>query len=616
PAAVPAAAAATTVPAAPAAGAAPASPAPAAPAPKLEGPGLVQPDEAVALKTDLAERLKALAAPADAADGVDPKRPVDPAAKQAAKAMQDVLQERQKRFDDYDKVVKELKDLTNPEADPDRKLAKANEELTRAKAQAAQPLQELLPEVFTQKDEIEETARKQIKDQMKEAIEERKKEVKELQDKLESTPSDPLKEVKGPLTALRAERDKIAQRLAALKARGDAPAAAPTAKTAADRKIADEKAINFRIESTVETLRSQAIELKITRANKSAEVAVADRKCWIEHLRLGRALLEKMQERFRQLAEADERKLTREAGAEQQKAERTEDPLNRYLAGRNAELLELEASAVKFEQLATAGSTPSLESQRTLAVRAGISLAKIKALLDDGSFSPSDLILLNTDYRRIGPEREKLRRNELAAVERLVRDYANALTSAELELIEDSLLDQVERENLLDALPPARHAKAEAEVAKLEVKHRALLERRRDALRDLYGGVSETLDQINRRLDLLDEEYTFIRTHLFWIRDQDPINLATIGRGAGELQRLAKVSFGLAKETTTPKSWRRLTPEFLATGLLALVLPLGIFRLRGVLKQRLLHALPPARLHGDSARSTVKVDMNPVVQQS
>jgi hypothetical protein len=233
----------------------------------------------------------------------------------------------------------------------------------------------------------------------------------------------------------------------------------------------------------------------------------------------------------------------------------------------------------------------------------------------DGSFSPSDLILLNTDYRRIGPERDRVRRNELVEVEKLVRDFATALTSAELELIEDSLLDQVELENLLDALPPARHATAREKVATLEVKHRGLLERRRDALRELFNTASETLDQVNRRLDLLDEEYLFIRTHLFWIRDQDPIGLDTVGRGAVELRRLASVSLGLAEETTTPKSWRRLTPEFLAAGLVSLVLPMGMFRLRGVLKRRLLHALPPARLHGDSVQTVVKVDMNPAAHE-
>jgi hypothetical protein len=69
------------------------------------------------------------------------------------------------------------------------------------------------------------------------------------------------------------------------------------------------------------------------------------------------------------------------------------------------------------------------------------------------------------------------------------------------------------------------------------------------------------------------------------------------------LQRLAKVAFGLAEETATPKEWRRLSPEFLAAALLSVALPVGIFRLRGGLKRRLLRALPPSQLHGDSPRA-------------
>ena len=85
---------------------------------------------------------------------------------------------------------------------------------------------------------------------------------------------------------------------------------------------------------TVETLRSQVVELKITRTTKAAEVAEVNRNAWIAHVQLGRKLLERMQDRFRELAEADERKLKRKAQAEQDKAKLAEDPLERYRAGR------------------------------------------------------------------------------------------------------------------------------------------------------------------------------------------------------------------------------------------------------------------------------------------
>ena len=43
--------------------------------------------------------------------------------------------------------------------------------------------------------------------------------------------------------------------------------------------------------------------------------------------------------------------------------------------------------------------------------------AEIKQLLDDGNVSRLDALRLNNDFRRIGPERGRLLRNELATVE-------------------------------------------------------------------------------------------------------------------------------------------------------------------------------------------------------
>jgi hypothetical protein len=608
--AAPAAAGAT----APAAGTPAAAPAQAqAPAPKLEGAGLIQVEEAAAMRAEVAEQLKILTAPPGAAaDGADLKRPLDAAAKQAVKALQDVLQERLQRLDDYDKVVKELKDLTNPEANPDRKLAEAKAEQERAQAQLNQPIESLLPEVFTQKGKIAEAAR----NQMKEAIEGTQKDIQDYQDKISGAPPEPTKEVKGPLAAMRADRDKITQRIAALKARGEGSDDASAPKTASDRKIADEKATNLRIETTVETLRAQCVELKITRASKGAEIAEANRKRWIAQAQLGRKLLERMQNRYNELAEAEARELQAKADAEQAKAKSIEDPLEHYRAGRQAQLLELEVKAVKLEQLVTAGSGPSLQVQRGLAEKAAHELETIKGVLDDGSLSHVDTIRLNSEYLSLVVERDRIRRNELAEVEQQVRDYANALTTVELELINDTIVDQVEHANLLDSLSPERHDTARKVLAEFEAKHRELLTRRRDALRKLVGRASETLDQINRRIDILEEEYSFVRTHLFWIRSQEPIGLSTVARAGSELRQIVPVSIGLARETATVKAWRRLSPEFLAAGFLALVLPMGIFRVRGVLKKRLLHALPPSVRHGDSIKSAVKVDMNPVVQQS
>jgi potassium efflux system protein len=316
------------------------------------------------------------------------------------------------------------------------------------------------------------------------------------------------------------------------------------------------------------------------------------------------------------MATDDANKLEKQAELQEKKAEQEKDPLKRYQAGRTAELLKLEAEVVNYERVLAAGTGLSLEEQRGLAVRAESNLERIKGVLGEGQLSEYDLLLLNADYREIEPQRDRIRRNEQAKVEALVRDFANALTSAELELIEDSLVDQVERDALLEALPTERHAEADKLVVDMENKHRNLLTRRRDALRQLVQATSETRDQINRRLALLDEGYNYIRTHLFWIRDQPPLSLSTFTRAVGEVRwRVIQGLVGLAEESVAPRSWRRVTPEFLAAGLLSLTLPIGVFRVRSIVKQRLSRALPPSHLHGDASRRVVKVDMNPAAQQ-
>ena len=53
---------------------------------------------------------------------------------------------------------------------------------------------------------------------------------------------------------------------------------------------------------------------------------------------------------------------------------------------------------------------------------------------------------------------------------------------------------------------------------------------------------------------MLEEEYGFIRTHIFWVRDQEPIGLATVPQAGRELRRLAKGLIKLAEEAGDRKS--------------------------------------------------------------
>ena len=106
--------------------------------------------------------------------------------------------------------------------------------------------------------------------------------------------------------------------------------------------------------------------------------------------------------------------------------------------------------------------------------------------------------------------------------------YENTLTSVELELIEDSLAVQIEHDAVLERLAPQRHSQARSDFAELERSYKAVLERQKVVLTKLVARASETLKQVTRRLRVLEEEYGFIRTHIFWVRDQEPLGLATV----------------------------------------------------------------------------------------
>ena len=292
-----------------------------------------------------------------------------------------------------------------------------------------------------------------------------------------------------------------------------------------------------------------------------------------------------------------------------------DDPLEQYRARRGAEILELEARVVKNEQALAAGARPALEEQHALADRAEADFVQIKQLLDDGNVSRLDALRLNNDFRRIGPERDRILRNELTSIETQLQYYENTLTSVELELIEDSLADQAEHDAVLEQLAPQRHSQARSDFAELERSYKAVLVRQEVVLTKLVARASETLDQVTRRLRVLEEEYSFIRTHIFWVRDQEPLGLATVQHVGRELKRLVKGMLTLAEESSDRKSWAHPSSEFLMAAVAAVILPLGLFRLRRLLRRRITRALPPSHLHGNQV-TPIKVDTSHAIKRT
>src|SRR5262249_34050729 len=147
-----------------------------------------------------------------------------------------------------------------------------------------------------------------------------------------------------------------------------------------------------------------------------------------------------------------------------------------------------------------------------------------------------------------------------------------------------SIRDRFEHDLVRERLPASRWAQGEALLAEFERRHRELLVRRRAALEKLSDLTAQALDQVGRRLAILDEEYGFIRTHIFWVRDQEPLGLTTLNQGVRDLRRLATALGRLVQETTRRKLWGRPSAEFLVAAVAVLGLPIGLVRLRRTLR--------------------------------
>ncbi len=416
---------------------------------------------------------------------------------------------------------------------------------------------------------------------MKEALGAAQDELKDWKAKLESVRADAARKGTAALATLRAERDKIHQRVASLKPRDVAAreAAAVAARSPEAAELARERLVNSEWEARVEAERLLAAEARLALETRRADLVEPHVQALEAHVALATRALERMQARYRSIAERQERDLKRAADVAQERAAKADDPLERYRARRSAELLELEARTVKDEDALATGPPPSFEEQKGLADRAVEDFAGLKELLDDGHVSHLDALRLNNDFRRIGPERARIVARELAAVNNQMTFYENALSGVELDLIHDTRDDRLELDRVLESLPASRHAAATALFAEYERRHEQLLARRRAVLEKLAQCAEATHEQVQRRLRTLDDQYGFIRTHIFWVRDEEPIGATTLGQARREAVRLGKGLWRLSLEACDRSLWGRVSAEFAAALLAMVVLPWPLRRL-------------------------------------
>jgi len=502
-----------------------------------------------------------------------------------------LLEERLRLLDEYGEASQALEKVTHPEPTPEQQSAEARAELRELEAvlsRAAKDPDTLLPPLFRGSSV---TVSRTLPSEMKAALEATSNELKEWRIKLETLRSEITKR-DGQQNARRADRDKLFQGLATLKVKsGEFDSAVTDALSVEARRLARERLINFEWQTRVRSLRLDVAEAQLALEAKLADVHALNVQIAGSHVQIGVKTLAQMNEHYRAAALDHESKLKQDAANEEEKARRSNDPLERFRAGRSADLLKLEALVLKYEQAQATTPSPSYDEQKTLADHAEGDFIRIKKLLDDGSVSRLDAVRLNNEFRRIGPERDRLIKNELATVEAQIQYHESALTNVEIELMQGTLHDY-ESDLVRERLPQSRWAEGEAVLAALEKRHRSLLVRQRDALESLTTSGGHTLGQVVRRLGIFDEEYGFIRTHIFWVRDQEPIGLGTLTQEVYEFHYLVKALLRLARESINSKRWGQPSAEFLVTILAVLALPVGLVRLRRGLRVLIERDLP------------------------
>jgi hypothetical protein len=499
------------------------------------------------------------------------------------RSLRDLWNQRLQLLDDWDKSIKGRASVENPNPSPEREASERKAELERKTAQLdalKKSPDSVLPDAFRiAPDKVDDASLLEMRD----AIDAIKASLKEKSTQLEKLRLEPPARTLA-LAEFRTNRDKLHTQITEQPTRR-VQAEAKVIKSATEdaRRIAREEMINFKCESGLAAERLHITEgclaLEVRRA-ATCEVATQAAQA---NVALGTATLAVLTERYKRIADRQKADLNLAAKTEEKKAQATDDPLDKYKALRTADLLSLQASILEDEK---ASSSPTLvpEEQKGLADKAEADFASLKQVVAENKVGGLVSLRLNNDFRRISRERAIIVRNELAQSSAANTFYENALTEAELNYFNDARDDRYERDAFIQTLPKSRHAAADAMIDEIERKHKELLTKRKDQLSKLLSKAEETHSQVTRRLRILDEQYTFIRANIFWVRDSEPLGPATIGQFRKESGRLLAALIKLSKEPFDRMQWTPISIEFglAVAGLVAF--PLIIVQARKSLK--------------------------------
>ena len=493
------------------------------------------------------------------------------------KPIRELLGARSGLLAEWAKVRKERDEAEHPERSPERDASesKADAEKTRALLeQSARSADPLLPEVFQAGPSPGAKPSEFRLAEMKEAIDAARADLKDRTAELETLRADGTRGLAAELAAARAERDKVHQGLAALIARrGGREAEQSGANSPEARELARERLVNLDWECRVESERLATMEAKIDQADRRLELSNFQVQAKAAHVELAKRLLDRMEARYASLAEVQQKELKRAIAKEENRAASSGDVLERYRAQHDAALHGLESQAVEYEKANATSTGLSIQEQSTLADSAVRNFEELKKLFGDGDVSPLDVLRLKNEYRRIVPERAQIVRTDLAASNAEQATYQAALSGAEIDLVNDDRDDRHDRESLLEQIPETRRAEATALLDELETRHKALLNRRRNVLQKLAERSEAAHALVVRRLATLDEQYAFIRTHIFWVRDAEPVGISTFAHARDDAFRAARNLAKLALGAEGRGRWGHPSPWFTMTVVALVVLP-------------------------------------------
>ncbi len=500
------------------------------------------------------------------------------------KSLKELWAKRIELLDDWDKTVRSRDAARRPSPTPEREANDRKAELERVKASLEQlkssPDSAYVDAFITPEIELTETKLAE----MQEILNATKTTLKERAAELEKLRAEPAARTE-LLSTLRVAREKLhAQKTGDGTRRAEAESKLFKAPNEDARKIAREEFVNLRCEMGLTedrlALTEACIDLE-TRRVPTCEVATQAAQ---SNVQLATQTLDALSKRYTYLAERMRSDLNFRAQMEARRAETLEDPIEKFKALRKVELLTIQALILEAEKTLSTNTTLTPEEQTILADRAQEDFEKLKRNVKENKVGGVLALRFNNDFRRISRERTTILRNELVSSAAANTFYENALTEAELACLNDAREDKFERDALIQSLPFDRRSDVKTLVIELEKKHNEALDKHRDILAKLLKRAESIHDQVNRRLKILDDHYSFIRANIFWVRDSEPLGPGTLPAARKEAARLFIAARDMAADPLDGKRWSNSGAEFYVALCGLIILPWPIMHIRKTIK--------------------------------